>query len=170
MRLGGALSGSEIRKLILEHGLVKEYVNLDVQLTSNGFDLSLREVHSFNGPGRVDFSNVNRIIPDTVKLEPKGGAYFLKPGMYKVVFNEVLNLPNDVIALGFPRSSFLRCGATVCCAVFDAGYHGRSESLMIIGNPHGFFLEKNARIVQLAFFRLEEPSEGYRGQYLGENL
>ncbi len=170
MMFGCGLSGSEVRKLILEHGLVREYLDLNVQLTPNGFDLSLRDVYSFNYLGRIDFSNANRMIPDAVKLDFEGDVYFLKPGVYKVVFNEVLNLPRDLFALGFPRSSLLRCGVTIYCAVFDAGYHGRSESLMMVGNPHGFILEKNARIVQLVFFRLEEPTEGYKGQYLGENL
>ncbi|MBS7246694.1 MAG: deoxyuridine 5'-triphosphate nucleotidohydrolase [Candidatus Jordarchaeales archaeon] len=164
------LSGHEVRKLILEHSLVSDYLDLNVQVTSNGFDLSLRDVYSFNGPGRVDFSNAGRLIPDAVKLNPEGNVYSLKPGAYKVVFNEVLNLPRDIFALGFPRSSLLRCGVTVHCAVFDAGYHGRSESLMTVSNPYGFILEKNARIVQLVFFRLSEPSEGYKGKYLGENL
>lgn len=164
------LSGQEIRRLISECGLVKEYLDLDVQVTSNGFDLSLKEIYSFRNPGRVDFSNAKRVLSEAVKVEPENSVYFLKPGAYKVVYNEVLCLPNDIIALGFPRSSLLRCGVTVHCAVFDAGYYGRSESLMIVGNPHGFFLEKNARIVQLVFFRLEKPSEGYKGQYLGENI
>ncbi len=167
--VGGILSGREIRRLILEQKIIEEYLDLDIQLAPNGFDLSLREIHSFTSSGYVDFSNAKRSLSSTVKLNPKNGVYSLKPGSYKVVFNEVLRLPNDVVALGFPRSSLLRCGVTVHCAVFDAGYYGRSESLLFVGNSHGFTLEKNARIVQLVLFRLSEPSEGYKGRYLGEN-
>jgi deoxycytidine triphosphate deaminase len=31
-------------------------------------------------------------------------------------------------------------------------------------------LERNARVMQLVFFRLERAAEGYRGRYQRENL
>jgi len=65
-------------------------------------------------------------------------------------------------AIAKPRSSLLRCGVTVETAVWDAGYSGRSESLLVVFNNNGFRLRKNARILQLLFFRLgEEVREGY---------
>ena len=53
---------------------------------------------------------------------------------------------------------------------WDAGYHGRSQSLMMVYNPQGFRLQKNARIIQLIFFRLTSETEGYSGTYQGENI
>jgi dUTP pyrophosphatase len=73
------------------------------------------------------------------------------------------------MALAMPRSSLLRCGVTVHTAVWDAGYSGRSQSLMVVYNPRGFRLQRNARIVQLVFFRLTQETEGYQGIYQGEN-
>ncbi|MBI3743598.1 MAG: deoxyuridine 5'-triphosphate nucleotidohydrolase, partial [Chloroflexi bacterium] len=74
-------------------------------------------------------------------------------------------------ALGRTRSSLLRCGAALHTAVWDAGYSGRSESLMVVYNPAGFTLEHNARIMQLVFFALaQEVHEGYRGVYKGERM
>ena len=72
--------------------------------------------------------------------------------------------------LARPRSSLLRCGVTVGTAVWDAGYSGRSQSLMVIYNPQGIRLQKNARIIQLVFFQLTQETEGYRGIYQGENI
>ena len=74
------------------------------------------------------------------------------------------------MALATPRSSLLRCGVTVNTAVWDTGYSGRSQSLLVVYNPRGIRLEKNARIVQLVFFTLDRETEGYRGAYQGENL
>jgi len=79
-------------------------------------------------------------------------------------------LPNNVMALARPRSSLLRCGVTVDTAVWDAGYSGRSQSLMVVYHPQGFRLQKNARIVQMIFFSLTGETEGYSGSYQGENI
>jgi dUTP pyrophosphatase len=75
------------------------------------------------------------------------------------------------MALGRPRSSLGRCGATIHTAVWDAGYRGRSTSLLVVSNPHGFAVERDARVMQLVFFSLARPaSEGYAGAYQGENI
>ena len=74
------------------------------------------------------------------------------------------------MALATPRSSLLRCGVTVNTAVWDAGYSGRSQSLLVVYNPGGFRLQRNARIVQLVFFQLSGETEGYNGTYQGENM
>jgi dUTP pyrophosphatase len=65
----------------------------------------------------------------------------------------------------------MRMGATVISALWDPGYEGRGEGLLIVENPHGIVLEKNARVVQLIFIRLEsKPTSKYRGAYMLEGL
>jgi dUTP pyrophosphatase len=55
-------------------------------------------------------------------------------------------------------------------AVWDAGYSGRSTSLLSVLNPAGFRLQIGARILQLVFFGLAAAAnEGYQGVYQGEN-
>ena len=88
-----------------------------------------------------------------------------------VVFNEVVHLPLDLMALGRPRSSLLRSGVAMHTAVWDAGYRGRSQALLTVYNPEGFRVQQNAGLMQLVFFRLAQPVvEGYQGRFLGENL
>jgi dUTP pyrophosphatase len=41
---------------------------------------------------------------------------------------------------------------------------------MVIHNPLGMRLERNARVMQLIFFKLTEETESYRGAYQGENI
>ena len=91
-------------------------------------------------------------------------------GAYLITYNEIVHLPKNVIALATPRSSLLRCGVTVHTAVWDAGYSGRSQSLLIVYHPQGFRLQKNSRIVQLVFLELTQETEGYNGIYQRENI
>jgi dUTP pyrophosphatase len=82
-----------------------------------------------------------------------------------------MNLPLDIMTLGQARSSLLRSGVAVHGAVGDAGYRGRYQALMVVYHQGGFTVARNARVMQLVFFRLEQPAtEGYQGRFLGENL
>jgi len=94
----------------------------------------------------------------------------LIPGAYIITYNEIIHLPKNIMALAAPRSSLLRCGVTVNTAVWDTGYSGRSQSLMVVYNPQGFRIQRNARIVQLVFFQVTQETEGYHGAYQQENI
>ena len=94
----------------------------------------------------------------------------LIPGAYVITYNEIVHLPRNVMALSAPRSSLLRCGVAVHNAVWDAGYSGRAQSLLVVYNQSGFRLQRNARVVQLVFFRLTQETDGYQGVYQRENI
>ena len=152
-----------------EGKLVTETLNAS-QVQPAGIDLTLKEVHVLLEAGEIDFDNSKRRISSTKKLEFEDGGLHLKQGCYKIIYNEYVNIPLDCAAFGYPRSSLLRCGADVRCAVWDPGYHGRSESLLLVHNPHGIVLHKDARVMQLVFVKLEAMAEkGYEGKYKGEN-
>ncbi|RMH73311.1 MAG: deoxyuridine 5'-triphosphate nucleotidohydrolase [Gemmatimonadetes bacterium] len=151
--------------------LLSGLIDPAVQVQPNGVDLSLKAVYQFKGAGTLDFSNTARQLPETTELQFDAKGWLpLAPGCYLVQFNEVVNLPQDVMALARPRSSMLRVGATVESAVWDAGYCGQSQSLLVVYNPQGLHLQQNARILQLVFFRLGTKTNGYQGIYQGENL
>lgn len=151
--------------------LVESWVNLDEQLQANGIDLTLRDIALFETCGQITVDNTRRVISDLAPLVfDRFGAMELMPGSYLVTYNEIVNLPRDLMALAMPRSSLLRCGVTIHTAVWDAGYSGRAQSLMVVYNPRGFRLQRNARIVQLIFLSLTGETDGYHGIYLGENM
>ena len=166
------LSRNDINSLLhREPPLVEGYLDLDAQLQPNGFDITLRDVSMLQTPGRIAISNGQRLVSDLAPLVFDGLGYIdLLPGAYSITYNEVVHLPTNVMALARPRSSLLRCGVTVGTAVWDAGYSGRSESLLVVYNPQGFRVQRNARIVQLVFFRLSGETNGYSGAYQGENI
>ena len=165
------LSKVKIEKLIGQSPpLIESYKDLKDQLQPNGFDLTLNKLAIYNSTGKLTIKNSQRILAKTAPLVFDGlGFIDLVPGVYLITYNEVVNLPKDVMAMAAPRSSLLRCGATVNTAVWDAGYSGRSQSQLVVYHPSGIRLQQNARITQLVFFKLDEETEGYQGIYQGEN-
>ena len=151
--------------------LVEGYINLDEQVQPNGIDLTLREVALPQSSGRITIQDKQRLVSDLSPLVFDGlGFIDLMPDAYIITYNEIVHLPKNVIALATPRSSLLRCGVMINTAVWDAGYSGRSQSLMVVYNPQGFRLQRNARIVQLVFLWLSQETEGYQGVYQREGI
>ncbi|HUV75786.1 MAG TPA: deoxyuridine 5'-triphosphate nucleotidohydrolase [Dehalococcoidales bacterium] len=170
--MAAILSRADIQKLLKkEPPLIEGLVNPEEQVQPNGVDLTLREVAMLQSPGKIAVANSQRVVSDLSPLVFDGlGFIDLVPGVYSITYNEIVHMPNDVMALATPRSSLLRCGVTVNTAVWDAGYSGRSQSLMVVYNPQGFRVQRNARIIQLVFLQLSGETEGYQGAYQGENI
>lgn len=158
------LNKSEVKERI-EKGMIRHYTNLDMQLTSNGFDLSLQDISLFKGAGMIDFSNDERKIPEHIILKSDHNKYHLQYGVYLIDFNEYFKIPTDIIALGRTRSSLLRCGAHIVSAVFDAGFHGNIQCILIVSNNYGLELKRNARLLQLVFFDRKDDGSFYHGEY-----
>jgi len=166
------LNRHEIEKLIKEKKLISDYINLDVQLTPNGFDLTVNNISEFVSCGALDFSNKERQLPQANELtaqknnvEDKFGWWNLKKGIYKIRTNETVNLPNDLAAICFSRTSALRMGAFTQHGVWDAGFRGKGEFILAVENPQGIKIKQNARIAQLIFLPISEVKEGYNGIY-----
>lgn len=152
--------------------LVEQMINPEIQVQPNGIELTLQRVEVHKSSGSIAFDNAERKLPATKTLNfDNEGWLHLTKGSYKIVYNEVVNIPKNIAAIAKPRSSLLRCGATIETAVWDAGYSGRSESLLVVYNENGFNVKKNARVLQLLFFRLgDEVRKGYSGVYQNENV
>jgi dUTP pyrophosphatase len=169
----GILSREDILTMLeASPPLVENLCDAQQQIQPNGIDLTLKEVALFSSRGSLGAGNEGRTLSSTSSLVFDGlGRVDLLPGCYLVTYNEVVNLPKNIMALAMPRSSLLRCGVSIHNAVWDAGYSGRSQSLMAVYNPQGFRLHRNARIVQMIFFFLShEVARGYQGMFQGENL
>jgi deoxycytidine triphosphate deaminase len=166
------LNGKEVEKQIIDKGLIKDFIDLKTQVTSNGFDLTIASLSEFKTQGALDFSNNERSLPETKEISPhkqnpkdKFGWWHLKKGAYKVKTNETVSLPNDLTAFACPRSSLLRMGAFTQTAAWDAGFVGKSEFILVVENPKGVKIKQNARIAQLIFFKINEAHQGYNGIY-----
>ena len=169
----GILSREDILKMLkASPPLADNLFDIQQQVQPNGIDLTLKEIALLSSSGSLGLSNESRALSSTSPLVFDGlGRIDLLPGCYLVTYNEVVNIPRNIIALATPRSSLLRCGVSIHSAVWDAGYSGRSQSLMVVYNPRGFRIYRNARIVQMVFFLLSrEVAQGYQGIFQGENV
>jgi dUTP pyrophosphatase len=160
------LTGSEAR------GLVESMIDPETQTQMCGVELTLQKIERFLTAGAVAFDNKERKLPETELVNfDEMGWIELPAGSYLVTFNEIVSIPKDVTAMARARSTLLRCGATLETALWDPGYRGRSQSLLVVYNPQGLKLKKNARLMQLVFLRLEKEAEKlYSGKYQGENI
>jgi len=165
------LAKHEILDRIARDKLVEGYVNLKQQLQPASFDLTLESIHALEEKGALDFDNTARTIPKTRKLEfDEKNWVDLKPGAYKIRFNETIHLPDDLTALSVSRSSLARCGAFTHAGWWDPGYHGRGEALLTISGK-GLRLKKNARVAQMIFLKLNDKArELYAGIHNKENI
>ncbi len=167
---------------------IENFINAQIQLQGAGIDLTAGEIEKFTSGGSIDFSNSKRRLPATEKVEwiqqsggyelmeeaeaehvPFEGFVDLAQGGYLVRYNEIVEVPVGAVGIILPRSSLMRCGATLYSAVWDPGYKGRGQGLLNVLNP--IRLYKNARIGQIFFIRLEEPtSRLYKGKYQNESI
>jgi dUTP pyrophosphatase len=131
----------------------------------------VRDIAMLENPGQIAADNEHRIVSDLSPLVFDGTGFMnLAPGIYLITYNEIVHLPKTLMALARPRSSLLRCGVTVGTAVWDAGYNGRSQSLLVVYHPQGFRIQRDARVTQLVFMGLSAETEGYNGAYQQENI
>jgi dUTP pyrophosphatase len=169
----GALTREDIIKLMhTKPPLVADMPGRDNQIQPNGVDLTIKDISMFSSVGTISLDNKDRVLSSVSNLVFDGlDRLDLLPGCYLVTCNEIVNLPRNVMALAYPRSSLIRCGVSVHTAIWDAGYSGRSQSLMVVYNPQGLRIYKNARFIQLVFFYLsKDVEEGYKGIFQGENI
>lgn len=169
---GSVLGSTTIRMLCAaEPPLLSGLEDPDVQIQPNGVDLTLESVWRVEGRGVLGQANAERELAPRQPIEPDPEGWFeLGQGAYVVRLREVVSLPLDVMAIGRPRSSLARCGASLHTAVWDAGYTGRSEALLVVYTSHGLRVRRAARILQLVFIRLDAATTGYAGRYQHENL
>ncbi|MFP4045602.1 MAG: deoxyuridine 5'-triphosphate nucleotidohydrolase [Candidatus Aenigmatarchaeota archaeon] len=166
------LNKDEIIQLIEKKDLIRDCPHLETQIQPNGFDITVDKIFTFSEPGKLDFSNSERKIPDCEEVEPekkseddKYGWWKLEQGVYKVRCNEKFKMPKDLAAICFPRSSLLRMGCFTHTGVWDAGFEGMAEFVLFVENKEGVEIKENARIAQLVFLPVEEVEEGYSGVY-----
>ena len=165
------LNKNQLQKRIEEENLITEFIDMETQLQPAGFDLTAEEIHRYEDEGKLDFSNSEREIPETEEVEAvkksEGddyGWWSLEPGAYKVVMNEYVDIPENFVGVAHPRSSLLRMGCTIGNALWEPGYTGPGEFVLIVQNPEGVEIKENARVNQLTFEEIDE-TEGYDGVY-----
>jgi dUTP pyrophosphatase len=165
------LAGAELSAL-MEGGAVEGMRDKSLQTQMCAVELTLSKVERFSSRGSVDFDNSERALSVCQHVPfDENGWVCLQCGAYLVTWNEIVSVPPDMAAIARPRSSLLRNGATICTALWDPGYKGRSQSMLVVYNIAGLRLKRDARLLQLLFVRLSSKADRlYSGIYQGENI
>lgn len=165
------LSDQELEEKI-KNGLITDYIDLDTQLTPNGFDFTAGKIFRIEESGKVDFSNLEREIPDYDEIqaekmdsEDKYGWWDLEQGQYIVETNETVDIPSNLVGFAYPRSTLLRMGVSIQNGVWDSGYTGKSRFLLVVHNSEGVRIKENARVNHIIFEEKEDSEDSYSGRY-----
>lgn len=130
------------------------------QIQPNGIDLTIKSISAIDGPGIL--SKERTIIPPTIELSPGGGRYILSPGCYSIIFNEIINVPKDVVGIIFQRSSLSRMGGYTTSGIYDSGYRGELGCMLHL--EYKIEIEKGVRLAQIVFLEAQSYNL-YSGQY-----
>lgn len=154
--------------MVINPDILAELLGLSQQqLDVSGMRLSLDSIFKFGSGGMLKESV--RELPIYEEIKCFEGNCHLAPGSYLIRYSEKVKVPDDSIAISFPRSSLIRMGATIFSAVWDPGYEGRGVGLLQVFNPHGIVIEKGAQVAQLVFIKMvKRASVKYSGVYQNE--
>ena len=158
------LNKTQILERIKDEDMISEYVDIDKQITCNGFDVTIKNLSMYMESGTIDFDNTERELPKCLPLAHYY-KYHLQQGAYLIDFNEHIKIPNDLIAIGRTRSSLLRMGSYVPSSIWDSGFEGYSQGTIVVNNNYGMDMIKNARVLQLIFLEKKEDNFLYNGIY-----
>jgi deoxycytidine triphosphate deaminase len=153
------LNSNQISEFITESEFSKR--------AQNGIDLSVQKIESID-VGSVVYKDKTHIDPngyESVPLRTIDGkqCWVLEKGVYSVTFNEGIKVPADCAAKITHRSSLYRTGTIIESPWWDPGFYcDTMNTTMIVTNK--IVIEQNARIAQIAFWRVEETGEQYGGE------
>ena len=104
---------------------------------------------------------------ELIKIDNRD-CWRLSKGVYSVTFNEGIKVPADCATKITHRSSLYRTGTIIESPWWDPGFYcDQMNTTMIVNNS--IIIEKNARIGQIAFWKVDEVGEQYDGQFQGLN-
>jgi deoxycytidine triphosphate deaminase len=153
------LGHDEIKLRIKNQGLLENHLSRSIQ--GAGVDLRIDKLMELNGGGCL--GKEERRLPKVVETD-----FVLQPQKYYLLVTmEKVNMPGDLVAFMFNRSSLFRCGASLRTAVIDPGYQGVLTVGIKNESDYKIELERGARVLQLVFAEVRGGTKGYDGRYQG---
>lgn len=135
-----------------------------------GFDLCLGQVHKISGKGFMGLTERDSVDSELIyKFDPKKKqSIIIKSGeTYLVTTNEKVNMPQNLTANMWLRSTLYRSGIIMSGGNVAPGYCGELSFIFYNSGPCEFEIELGARIVHILFFQIDGETNAYRGQWKG---
>ena len=162
-------------KIILDNGWVRPFEGRspiiidpndgECALQQNGIDLRLDEVQVADGASVFTLGKKADIRCKYYKLEPDSdnNRFPLFPDrQYALDFMELVDVPENMFAYIFVRSSLNRYSGIFLTGAWDSGFRGRLGGIFRPYIPT--FIERGVRVAQIVFFSAD-THRMYEGQY-----
>ncbi len=165
------LGVNRIKKLIKEKKLVEGLGKRDLEEPEGaGLDLRLGELFKIKGETYLGLEKRKTVDHKSVaKYDPKKTTQFtIKPGeFYLMQTVEKVNLPENIVAIPYPRSTLLRSGVWLLATQIAPGYSGiLTFGLKNMGGSK-FKVDMGARVAHVIFYEIAGKGVSYRGQWQG---
>lgn len=151
---------------LVEHLSERELTNPE----GAGFDLRLGEVYAISGDAFL--GETERKTPDiklVAKYDPKKpSSITLQPDdFYLMKTIETVNIPENLTAHIYPRSTTFRSGIYIKTTQGAPGYSGGMTFAIKNVGPVPVTIEMGARVVHIQFTEVSGGGSKYRGQWQG---
>lgn len=165
------LGAQELLKLVKTKKLVEDLSSRELTNPEGaGFDLRLGKIHRIKGSA---FLGTNERNSADSKLlyefdENNKHEITIKPGeSYLMTTIEKVNLPNNLTANMWLRSTLYRSGIILSCGNIAPGYCGELSVLLFNAGSANVKIELGARFLHILFFKVLGKTNTYRGQWQG---
>lgn len=135
----------------------------DGDVQPNAVDLRLNKIFKINSD-IFEISNDFKKHRGTEELFPDGeGYFFLDPGHYEIVMENIINVGPNEAGWVITRSTFNRNGLFITSGLYDSGYHGVMAGVLhvTVGSAK---IKQGTRIGQYLSFD-SESIKMYDGSY-----
>jgi len=161
----------ELHRLVDGQKLVENLCEREMNSPEGaGFDLRMGEVFEISGDGYLGVDE--RDTPETKSVakyeEGKNNSFVFEPGKYYLIKTiEKVNLPVDLMAVIFPRTTLFRSGLALFNGQVAPGYCGELTFGICNLGSSKIKIDLGARVVHITFHQVLGEGNQYRGQWQG---
>lgn len=143
-----------------------------------GVDLRLGAVYKIISGGAFIEAGLGKrkgvkteLVAEFKKGKRKQEEVIIKPGDYYLVSTiEIINTPQDLMPVVYPRTSLFRAGLLLLNSKTDPGYKGTLTIGLKNLSEFEVKLQMGARICNVVFFKIVGKTTIYRGQHQGGRI
>jgi dCTP deaminase len=152
---------------------VREYEGLkriSYGCSSFGYDCQVSEsdFKTFKAGKLIDPKNFDdNCLENQELITDDTGSYFIIPPYTSALTTskEMFSIPNDVIGIAFGKSTYARCCLFANVTPLEPGWLGHLVIELFNANSSPIKVFANEGIIQVLFFKGNEPIQAYSGHY-----
>ncbi|MCB9965442.1 MAG: dCTP deaminase [Rhodospirillales bacterium] len=175
----GLLADSQIRELVMRHGMIEPFVEaqkrdgmISYGLSSYGYDARCSDEFKI-------FTNVDNAIVDPKEfssssfVDRQTDVCVIPPNSFALTRSvEYFRIPDDVLVICLGKSTYARCGLIVNVTPLEPGWEGHVTLEISNTTPLPAKVYANEGVAQFLFFKGSTPCEvsyaSRSGKYMGQ--